>query len=79
MEAWYGIDDFTGQFISSGAWKDHLTIGFFATRGFTYGKDSSWFWGNVDEAGLSKYVIVVKRLTYSYPLKPYFIVYSGQY
>jgi hypothetical protein len=58
-----------------GRWRNYIDDGHKAEAGYAFGKDESWFWGNVDEAGLHRYDVVALAKTDSYPGRPYFIVY----
>lgn len=66
--------------IESGEWSLHLAAASVAAspEKYAYRSSTSWFWGNVSDEQLSQYIVVSKALTYMYPEKPYFIVYSGQ-
>jgi hypothetical protein len=79
MEAWYGNENLVGDYVTNGAWLKHLPSAYLAIQRFAYGADSSWFWGNITEAGLSDYAWVYKKETNTYPGRPYFIVYMWQY
>lgn len=77
MEAWYG-SNLTTEYVVNAAWQAHEKIGFLALRGFAFGADTSWFWGNVDEADFVRFEITATGKSY-YPGLSHFIVYSRKY
>ena len=76
MEGFYGNANFVDEYIDNDAWTQHWEAGMQAAAGYSYGEDTSWFWGNVSEADLSRYEYTIIRQNYEYPGKPYFIIYD---
>jgi hypothetical protein len=78
MEGFYRNKEFVNDNITNGAWTQHWDTGQNAAAGYSYGADTSWFWGNVSRDELGGYDYTAIRETNVYPGKPYFIVYAYQ-
>ena len=75
MEAWYSAG-FVTNTIRNDAWLTYFDDAKRAKRGYAYGPDTSWFWGNVSEQEKKGYGVVYERRTNVYSGKPWWIVYA---
>jgi hypothetical protein len=75
MQGWYSTS-FMKQAVLNGSWIRHRSAALGAMNGYSYGEDTSWFWGNVSDADLARFKNTYKRKTEVYPGKPWWIIYE---